>query len=788
MEEEQRFNMREFRHTVILILVSVAAAYGQQQNMGVGTLTPDQSALLELQATDMGFLITRMTTSEKLAINNPATGLLVYDLDTQSFWYFDGTQWVEAIGPQGPQGPTGPPGVAGTIGVDGATGPTGPAGPAGANGIDGIAGATGPPGPTGPAGADGVIGVDGATGPQGPTGPTGAGVAGPQGIPGPTGPAGIDGATGPTGPAGPTGAGAQGLIGPTGSQGVTGPPGPTGAGLPGPTGPTGAQGLLGPTGPTGVGLQGPTGAQGPQGTTGSQGPTGPQGATGPTGVGLQGVTGPTGPQGVQGPTGNGVGVPGATGSTGPQGPTGPTGAQGIQGVTGSTGPAGATGPQGIQGVTGAQGPTGTVGPAGPSGATGSTGAQGIAGPTGPQGVTGGLGPTGPQGPSGTAGPTGPTGPAGTFTTGTLGQTVHHNGTDWVATSNLFHDPNTNNIGIGTTTSNLSLHVATTDALGVPAGTTAQRPTGAVPAGAMRWNTDLGTMEVFNGFAWLNINTPPIGSTYIQWAQAADPNTIYPGTVWVFIDVSNGSFIRARGGGANVSTVGALTGAVQQDAFQDHQHGVTGSTAGSGTLNTTPSGAHTHNWGGWWSNDDSRQYDAASGNGDGQGNTISDGTFWWGGVNGSSPSFTSRPSTTAGNHNHGGNTSGANANNGNIWIPYDDNLSSNAQSISAGNGSSTCGNTWNGNETFGNFLGRLGDNCMGHTHTISSGGDHSHNVDMYAHRHWIKERSTSNGPDHQHQVPDHTHPLNVTVNGASTGSSAGETRPDNVAVIFWRRIN
>jgi hypothetical protein len=23
------------------------------------------------------------------------------------------------------------------------------------------------------------------------------------------------------------------------------------------------------------------------------------------------------------------------------------------------------------------------------------------------------------------------------------------------------------------------------------------------------------MEVFNGFVWLNINTPPIGSTYIQ---------------------------------------------------------------------------------------------------------------------------------------------------------------------------------------------------------------------------------------------------------------------------------
>jgi hypothetical protein len=354
---------------------------------------------------------------------------------------------------------------------------------------------------------------------------------------------------------------------------------------------------------------------------------------------------------------------------------------------------------------------------------------------------------------------------------------------------LFHDPNTNNIGINTTTATLSLEVATTDAIGVPAGTTAERPTGAVPTGAMRWNTTLGTMEVFNGFAWLNINTPPIGSTYIQWAQAADPNTIYPGTVWVFVDITNGSFIRARGGGANVSTAGALTGAVQSDAFQDHQHTASGSTAGSGVLNTSASGAHIHNWGGWWSTDDSRQYDFASGNGDGLGNTISDGTFWWGGANGTNPNFTTRITVAAGNHSHGGTTSGANAFSGNIWIPYDDNLSSNALNINnAGNSSSTCGSGWNTNHTFGNFLGRLGDNCMGHNHTINADGNHQHNFDLYAHRHWIKERATSNGPDHQHTVPDHTHALNVAVNGASTGTTASETRPDNVAVIFWRRIN
>lgn len=726
----------------IVCLMILIQAKAQQPNMGVGTLNPDPSALLELKASNMGFLITRMTTIEKLAITNPATGLLVFDTTTKSFWYFDGTLWVEAIGPQGPQGPQGPagvPGAAGVAGPQGPQGPQGPAGPAGANGVAGANGATGPagaPGPQGSAGPTGPAGTNGAPGVQGPIGPTGpAGVAGPQGtagLPGPTGPIGL---VGPTGPAGPTGVGTQGPTGPTGPIGLTGAVGPTGAGVAGPTGPTGPQGN-----------------------------TGPQGATG-----LQGLSGPTGAVGAQGPIG----------LTGPTGPAGP------QGTTGVAGPTGLTGPQGIQGPTGPQGAVGLTGPIGLQGPTGPQGATGAAGPAGPQGL---LGPTGAQGVQGIQGLTGPTGPQGTIAAGTLGQTLRHDGTTWVATSNLFNNPTTNNIGIGTTTATLSLQMGTTDAFGVPAGTTAQRPTGTIPTGAMRWNTDLSSMEVFNGFVWLNINTPPIGSTYIQWANAANPNTIYPNTVWIFTDVANGSFIRARGGNANVSAAGVLTGTVQSNAFQDHTHTATGTAVGAGVLNTSSAGTHSHNWGGWWSNDDSRIYDAGSGNGDGTGNTISDGTFWWGGTNGTTPSFTTRTSSTAGSHNHGANTSGANANSSNIWIPYDDNTSANSTSVSLGSSSTQCGSTWNGNGTVGNFIGRLGDACMGHSHSITADGNHSHTTDFYAHRHFLKQRPTSTAPDHAHTVPDHNHTVNVTVNGAATGTTAGETRPDNVAVIFWRRIN
>jgi hypothetical protein len=746
---------------LVLILFGIQAR-AQQPNMGVGTLNPDPSALLELQANDMGFLITRMTTTQKLGITNPATGLLVYDLNTQSFWYFDGTVWVEAIGPQGPQGPIGPQGVAGTIGVDGITGPTGPTGPAGAQGLQGL---------QGPAGVNGVQGATGPSGLIGPTGPTGA--TGIQGI------AGVTGATGPTG--------SIGLTGPQGNPGSTGPTGPQGiAGNDGIDGVTGPQGLIGPTGPVGpTGVDGPTGATGLQGSIGVTGPTGADGATG---VGVQGPTGPTGPTGAQGLQGNDgpQGIPGPTGATGPQGLVGPTGIDGPTGAQGSTGPTGPDGLQGIQGIAGPTGPQGLIGPTGSDGAVGPTGAQGIDGPTGAQGIQGIDGPTGAQGIAGPTGATGATGPTGTFTGGTLGQTLRHDGTTWVATSNLFNDPNTNNIGIGTTTATLSLQIATSDAIGVPAGTTAQRPGGVVPTGAMRYNTTLGAMEVYTGTAWVNINTPPIGATYIQWANAADPNTIYPNTVWASSDITNGSFIRARGGGANVAAAAALTGVPQGDAFQDHTHAAAGTAVGSGALTTSADGAHTHDWGGNWSNDDSRQYTGAEGNG--AGNTISDGDFWWGGTNGTTNAYTSRTSSTIGNHSHGGSTSGANPYASNIWIPYDDNQSSNAQNITAGDAGSTCGSGWNSNETFGNFLGRLNDNCMNHNHTITADGSHSHTNNFYAHRHWIKARATTNAAAHSHTLADHSHSVTVTVIGAITGTSAAETRPDNVAVIFWRRTN
>ena len=199
--------------TIVAFLgISFGSVYSQN-NVGIGTVTPDPSAVLDLSASDKGFLAPRLTSVERINLTPKAVdGLVVYDKDSLCYLFY--------------RKPT--PAIGTWINLC-------------ANNGSGVTGITGPTGPTGP---QGEAGTAGSVGPTGPIGPTGAGIAGP---------------TGPTG---------YGATGPTGPAGITGPTGPTGIGVTGATGPTGAQGLIGPTGatgPTGSGIAGPTGATGPTG-------------------------------------------------------------------------------------------------------------------------------------------------------------------------------------------------------------------------------------------------------------------------------------------------------------------------------------------------------------------------------------------------------------------------------------------------------------------------------------------------------------------------------------------
>jgi hypothetical protein len=148
---------------IIFIGICSIKAEAQNQNVSINTTgnLPDNSAILDVSSTDKGVLVPRMSTSQRNAILQPATGLLVYDTNLSQFWYFNGITWVTFAG-AGTPGPTGPQGIQGATGIqgnDGAVGPTGLTGAIGPTGSNGINGATGAQGPTGITGTTGATGT-----------------------------------------------------------------------------------------------------------------------------------------------------------------------------------------------------------------------------------------------------------------------------------------------------------------------------------------------------------------------------------------------------------------------------------------------------------------------------------------------------------------------------------------------------------------------------------------------------------------------------------------------------
>jgi len=71
----------------LAILITQHPAHAQV-SIGDSVKATDQSAVLELFATDKGFLLPRLTTSERDSIANPAEGLIVYDTDLNKLLYY----------------------------------------------------------------------------------------------------------------------------------------------------------------------------------------------------------------------------------------------------------------------------------------------------------------------------------------------------------------------------------------------------------------------------------------------------------------------------------------------------------------------------------------------------------------------------------------------------------------------------------------------------------------------------------------------------------------------------
>ena len=65
--------------------------------IGIGTNTPNASSMLEITSTTSGLLIPRMSTTERIAIVSSVQGLLVYDTDLNTFWYYYSAAWHQLM-------------------------------------------------------------------------------------------------------------------------------------------------------------------------------------------------------------------------------------------------------------------------------------------------------------------------------------------------------------------------------------------------------------------------------------------------------------------------------------------------------------------------------------------------------------------------------------------------------------------------------------------------------------------------------------------------------------------
>ncbi len=76
--------------TLLVLIFSISKGFSQNIGINATGATPHSSAMLDVSSTTKGMLIPRMTSAQRTAIATPATGLIVYDTDNNSFWVYNG--------------------------------------------------------------------------------------------------------------------------------------------------------------------------------------------------------------------------------------------------------------------------------------------------------------------------------------------------------------------------------------------------------------------------------------------------------------------------------------------------------------------------------------------------------------------------------------------------------------------------------------------------------------------------------------------------------------------------
>lgn len=84
--------------TVLSTLLFTTRSFSQSVGISNNASAPDTTAMLDVNSTTKGVLIPRMTAQQKNTIASPATGLLVYQTDGDTgFYYYNGAAWLLLI-------------------------------------------------------------------------------------------------------------------------------------------------------------------------------------------------------------------------------------------------------------------------------------------------------------------------------------------------------------------------------------------------------------------------------------------------------------------------------------------------------------------------------------------------------------------------------------------------------------------------------------------------------------------------------------------------------------------
>lgn len=91
------FSLKALSFYFLFCILNTAHVLAQ---VGIGTTIPDVSSVLDVSSVTQGMLTPRMTTAQRIAIASPANGLIAYDTNMNSFYYYDSAAvlWIKLNG------------------------------------------------------------------------------------------------------------------------------------------------------------------------------------------------------------------------------------------------------------------------------------------------------------------------------------------------------------------------------------------------------------------------------------------------------------------------------------------------------------------------------------------------------------------------------------------------------------------------------------------------------------------------------------------------------------------